>query len=465
VEVLKLSINSTLTRMSVFAFAGFFIIGGQRLFAQDGYHVQIGAFPSIAEAQARSAEVIRVVQSEAVVAEVATDAGTTMYRVIVPGFAERTDAEAAVETYKKSDVPGLVRHDKELSCTLMREAANGADAKPLFAKATRVAAAAKRPAPGADSRATALLHAVNATPTTAPQYNLVMRDVLLDLGDADPGKADIILRATHRTMKASPVGSPRPAHWKDLKRGLAAVADGRIPAEETSVTAARRSLCHILHYYDRDKVAAQRGYRQLLSEALDDGDVVAAAELRLQIGAASFEITKENRLDLDQLYPYLAGLWMENTALEKAMDKSTSTVVETVRRTSVRLALMLAEIRMFQERWDEVLELDDVILARYSEYPDCKGEMAEAYTHVAYAWIVKKDFSRVEQASAKALALMEERGTPIWGNPSCDPPWKAYTCLLVGAQVLNQPPATIARIENEMRQRFPNHPRLKLYVP
>ena len=460
-----MSTCSAFVRMTVYACAGFFLVGGQQGFAQDGYHVQIGAFPTIAEAQARSAELMRVVPSAPVVAEVATDAGTTMYRVIVSGFAERTDAEAALETFKKSDVPGLVRHDKELSCTLVREAANGADAKSLFAKSTRAVAASKRPAPGADSRATALLRVVNDVSTTAPEYNLVMRDVLLDLGDADSGKADIILRATNRTLRDSPEGKPRPSHWKDLKRGLAAVADGRIPAEETSVTAARRSLCHILHYYDRDKVAALRGYRQMLSEALAAGDVAAAAELRLQIGAASFEITKENSLDLDKLYPYLAGLWMENTALEQAMVNSSPAVVETVRRTSVRLALMLAEIRMFQARWDEVLELDDVILARYSEYPDCKGEMAEAYTHVAYAWIEKKDFSRVEQASAKALALMAERGKPIWGNPSCDPPWKAYTCLLIGARVLNQPQATITRIENEMRQRFPNHPRLKLYIP
>ena len=72
-------------------------------------------------------------------------------------------------------------------------------------------------------------------------------------------------------MVVAGLPKPRPAHWKELKRALGAVAEGRVAAEETSVTAARRQVCHILHYYDRDKVAALRGYRQLLAEAVAKG--------------------------------------------------------------------------------------------------------------------------------------------------------------------------------------------------
>lgn len=457
-------------RLGVVGLAGVLLwCGGGAASAQDaGYHVQLGAFPTAAEAQAKASDLARVTPREPVVAEVATDEGATMYRVIVPGFGDRVDADAALAALKAREVAGLVRHDNELSCTLVREAADGADARRLFARSTRAVSAAPRAAAaagGPGSRAAAVLGAVEATPTTSPAFGLVMRDVLLDLEDSDPGKAQAVLRAAHRTLVASPMGKPRPAHWKELKRALGAVAEGRVAAEETSVTAARRQVCHILHYYDRDKVAALRGYRQLLAEAVAKGDVAAASDLRMQIGAASFEVAKENRLSLERLYPAIADLWMENSAVEQAMGDVPTGVAETVRRASARLALMLPEIRMLQGRWAEVLELDEVIIARYSEHPDCKGEVAEAYTHAAHAWIYMKDYSKVEETGMRAVALADELGRPVWGDPCIDVAWKGYCCMLVGAQVLNQPASTVARLQNEMRRRFPDHPQLKMYIP
>lgn len=457
-------------RLGVVGLAGVLLwCGGGAASAQDaGYHVQLGAFPTAAEAQAKASDLARVTPREPVVAEVATDEGATMYRVIVPGFGDRVDADAALAALKAREVAGLVRHDNELSCTLVREAADGADARRLFARSTRAVSAAPRAAAaagGPGSRAAAVLGAVEATPTTSPAFGLVMRDVLLDLEDSDPSKAQAVLRAAHRTLAASPMGKPRPAHWKELKRALGAVAEGRVAAEETSVTAARRQVCHILHYYDRDKVAALRGYRQLLAEAVARGDVAAASDLRMQIGAASFEVAKENRLSLERLYPAIADLWMENSAVEQAMGDVPTEVAETVRRASARLALMLAEIRLLERRWDEAEELDEALIARYSEHPDCKGEVAEAYTHLAGIWFERRDYARLEAACAKALALAEELGRPVWGHADNDIPWKVYTFRLVGAGVTNQPPATIKAIQDEMRRRFPDHPNLKLYIP
>lgn len=443
------------------------ISGGQPAFAQsNGYHLQLGAFPTAAEAQTAGSELARSTPRDPVVAEVAMDDGSTIYRVIVTGFEDRVDADAALALLKEKKIAGLVRHDNELSCTLMSDAAAGQDTKRLFNISSRAASVAPSyPEALPLSRTTAILGFVEETPTTSPAFSLVMRDVLLDLKDSDPGKTRAVLRAADRTLAAFPVGKSRPAHWKEMKRALSAVAEGRVAAEESSVTAARRQMCHILHYYDRDKVAALQGYRQLLTEAVEKGDIAKASDLRMQIGAASFEIAKENRLSLDRLYPFMADLWEQNSAVEQGLGDVPPEVANTVRRASVRLALMLPEIRMFQGRWDEVLELDDVIIARYSEHPDCKGEVAEAYTHAAHAWIYKKNFSKVVETGTQAIRLADELGRPVWGDPCMDVAWKGYVCMLVGAQVLHEPQATISSIENTMRKRFSDHPQLKLYIP
>jgi hypothetical protein len=87
-----------------------------------------------------------------------------------------------------------------------------------------------------------------------------------------------------------------------------------------------------------------------------------------------------------------------------------SEAAKTVRRSAIRVGLMLAESRICQQKWQEALEIDQALVGKYEANDECKGYLAEAYCHMAHIGTELGHYELVSNSADMAVALADEVG-------------------------------------------------------
>lgn len=441
-----------------------FIAAGTALaipsWVQGQFHIQIAADPSEVRMLATKWSLPPAWRTKAVVRRVVLPDSGTMYRLAVPGYASRFDAETSSAELSAINLKHLIRADEEAQPGWIRAAVEGSDRRAAFPDA-EIPVSMWRQAPlpipvETDVR----LRAIKTIDMSTSMVDVL--DAIRSVDDGHPAKASAIVERIDCLLKAAPPGTPRPLFWNEMISEIKRVADGRVRVDGTSLTVARKRVAHILHYYERDRVGALRAYRQILTEVGHQGDPVTASDMRLQIAAAMFELLKDHGLSQIEFRDQLMVL------IELSADEEQRLAVEpqspaalAARKATSRMMLMLAESYLADSEWADAWLVDQNIVSTYAMYPDRYGEIGEAYCHLAHIACELGDYPSVVDATGRAIAAADALGKPIWGDKKRDVAFKAHLWRLHAARVLKQSTEEVRAAEDAVLQRFPNHASLK----
>lgn len=281
--------------------------------------------------------------------------------------------------------------------------------------------------------------------------------------DAHPGKGREIIMLGHLTFSGKSAYDQIVDDFGEAREMLLKVANGDVAATAEEKLKARAMVCHILHYYDRNYVAALKGYNQVIREQTSRGLDEDTAKTRMQIAAASYELAKATSYNRADLQRRIENLWKEASLLQDDYLTSNSQSAQNIRIYTLRVGLMLSEVLIEQDRWDEALIVADSITKGYSEYNECLPFVAESWCHKAHIGVKINNKQLWEQSVDEAIRICESIKTKVWGSDDRDPYWKAYAWKNVGSYHFKEPQKTKERIKAEMIKKFPDHAGLAVY--
>lgn len=431
---------------------------------QAEYFVQVAAEKESLIAQGAAQEwQARSPETSVTVVSVAADPKGFPFKVLMGPFASRSMAEQKKAALKVGGFESLIRTSAELSPEHIWAAIAGGttETKKIFSDPPQGQTRAVESVTDRPSHQTSRRQEVKAMrPTTSPETLAAIEDLARALPDTDPLKGEMIILCHWRRLglvkayqnSGTDVGANREA--------LMAVANGRIASDAANLVVARAVVARVLHYHDRDKPAALAAYRQILADALAGGDFTTAAKMRMELAGCMIELARETGFNITMLEPHIVKLWRENSALESYYDTTASEQASVIRCATARLVLMLTELHLERQQWNAASAMNQEMITNYAAYPECQGELAEAYCHQAHIGLRTGNRAMCLDAVAQAIATAERHGRAIWGDVNRDPLFKAHTWKNAALKEFNAPTAERDELKAEMQRRFPGHPGL-----
>lgn len=423
--------------------------------------VQVGAFSTELEAETVANNVgDAVLGSSATVRPESSDKKGLLYKVLVGNYESRGEAADACESLANAGFKGYIRSAESYDKQLVHALIQGNETTEYFKTTGTVAAELSTTyALELKSRRDGILKGE----TTSPQRLRDYREYLLTFSDSDPGKAREIVTLAHLATKGRSIYRGERAEFETVQNLLRKVADGQITATVSDRMAARALVAHYLHYYARTYSEALSAYAQLLQERQKTNDDAGIAKVRMEIAAASFELTKTSGYNWAELQKRVFALWNDAVEMQNAHLGDNDNVSKAVRAYTLRIGLMLSEIMMGQKLWPEAGELASSLVAMYKEYPECYGEVAEAHCHLARIKLEQGNAAGSIAAAEEAIKFADKPGRTKFGDIYRDPLWKAYAWKHTALAKSGATAKERFLHKQEMIKRFPNHPGLKKY--
>ncbi len=438
------------------------ILGALPIMAANGsrFVVQVGAFKSEEEAAGKAAALQDPVLNPVRVQQEETGDKGFFYKVFVGDFESRAEAEKAKADLRARGVFGYVRAATSFDVSAVRAALNG-PAEDFFTTGSqplaRIEAFPTLPASLALMRKSAF-----SGTSTAPAVLRAAKSYIEQIPDDHPAKGQDIVYLAHLTLSGKSAYSGQKHDLTAVKQMLSKVANGEIAALPRDRDTARFKIAHILHYYDHDYVNALKAYKQLLADQITYGRAANVAKMRMEVASTSYELAKRSGYDRGELLVPISMLWDDAVLHQQDFLSTNTQEAKDVREFTSRIGLMLSEILMEQQQWEQAKELAARIVDSYSEFEETQGEVAEAYSHLAHIGIELNDKDLCYSSADAAIEILKNTGT-VWGDPNRDVLWKAYAWKNVASYRFNEPQAVRNRIKAEMIALFPNHPGIETY--
>lgn len=428
--------------------------------SENRFWLQAGAFTSYDSAQKALAELKPILGDQGSITTSSLPNDRFSFRVLAGVFGTRNEAETAKKALGQKGLKTIVRIRDEIDAKAVDEVFSY-KSPDYFLTPTSLSQASE---PEISLNLKSEITAINARPTTDTSILADIENVVAQLPESRHEKAPLVLRHA----RLSPLGkNPYGNEQADIswdKATLLAIASGPTAATPAQRFEARQLVARATHYFDRDRVSALRAYKHLLRDAKENGDEWAATMLRLQIGAAAFELTKDNSLSSDVLQQKLLSLWRENLNFASTCMTSTSALARRARWTTARLELMVCEMSMQQGQWEQAKQISDETISKYGSFKECQDEVAESYCHQAHIAIENGTMDECYAAVQRAIEIAEARGKPIWGDPARDVLWKAYAWRITAAMKFGEPIDVINDMKAQLARKFPGHPKLSVFL-
>lgn len=417
------------------------------------YTLQIDAFQTKREAQDRLTE-LQEISIGPILIDIEPDAPqNAKYRILVGEFDSKDNAVKAKAALKKQHVPAKVRmilqYDaKEIDLAISGQLPNLIRVKQVPSASTETLAAAQSEIKSV--RPVTPLGKSTTSPKALRQY----RSFINQLPDNHPAKAGEVLTFAYRKFSGRSSYSENRPDYIHLKSLLRRVANKSINGTHGQSLKARELYVHLTHYYDRDYVAAIRGYHQLIKYAEKRGHYGVMAAKRASLAGALYELSKSSGYPLPKTESALYDLWHRNCTLQDESFTSNPKQAKVIRSSTSKIGLMLTEIYLQQKMWPEAESLAKLLISSYESFDECMPAVAESYCHLTHVYAVTGRPNNCYESGEKATSIAEKIGKPIWGDNRRDVGWKSLAWQRRAA-VLALDEKMQSKIEDVMRTKYP----------
>lgn len=427
--------------------------------AGTSFTLQAGAFSNRGDAQAYSVGVRAAGFDSVSILEEETGTKGIFYKVLAGSFSARSEADTAKLKLESQGIDAFVRVNASFDSTVVKTAIEGSAAD-YFSSGSELLENNSQPEQLVAGLPELRRQSLSG-PTTAPETLRAFADYIRMLPDTNPGKGKEIVMLGHRTFSGKRAYSGNNYSFEPAKGLLIKTANGEIASSMENKLEAREMIAHILHYYDRAYIDALTAYRQIRAEYRRIENVDKVGEINKEIASTSYELAKQSAYDLALLEPVITELWKENIELQNSYSDTSSTSAVNIRKYTLTIGLMLSEILLNQDKWQEVDELTASLDAIFSDYQDCQLLLVESLCHRAEAGINLDNLIMTNDATTRGMKMVEKQPGILWGDSTVDVAFKIHVWRLAMLQKFQYPDSEQAAFKAYCYQKFFGHPMAK----
>lgn len=323
------------------------------------FTIQVGAFESI-ERAVQTETLVRSCSDHFLEVRVQKEQTGTLglfHKVLVGRFSCRHQASVEREKLANLGIAGFVRVNSSLDYSNVQVALQSE--APLYFAEGGFAPVSKDDFPILDLATAILRERAISGATTAPETLRAFFDYVQELSDSNPLKSQDIITLAYRVLADKSAYSGENYQLNEIKNLLTKVACGMVVTTPEHKATARRLVAHLLHYYDRDYISALRAYKQILSQ---ESSLAHKAKIQMEIAAATYELAKTTACDHDLLQHEMSKIWVNATQLFNNCDSLDREGEQEITVCTVRIGLMLSEIMIDREQWQEARDVSESIV-------------------------------------------------------------------------------------------------------